>query len=187
MSYASAVDLIAMSRGRTRTGIQIITDRVVQRQIDRIGNVFLETPGDARSIIEMVDGDITAFGKELHDEVVNSPGYPHSDPRPPLEAFFGSVWSPFVQNWEAWKAKNDGWWTNFWAPQSHEAEQYREQLITLREEASKLGMVIASPEPGKPPPGLVESVTGGVASLLKSLIWVGVSVLGFILLLRWIG
>jgi hypothetical protein len=181
MNRADAIQLMALNRSRTRTGIQVLRDRV----IDKVGASILQTPGGATSEISQIDGDVLAFDKEINHAVTDAPGFPHT-PQTALESFYEKAWSPFIQNWQAWKAKYGGWSDNFFWNHAPEAEQYREQLITLREEAQKLGMDVMTPAPMAPTPGLIASLTGGVVEILKGLLWVAVGVIGVVLILRWV-
>lgn len=194
MSYANALQTIAAgSRHRgsgawsdRRDGVSYIVERQEYRPITTVGWELLksmtQTPGGAKSEMARINDDMEAFDKEIHDAVVLAPGYPHSDPRPPLEQFYASVWSPFMQNWMAWYDGHSGWWSNFWWNYTPDAEEYLRQLNELREKARALGMQVHTPEPYTPPKSPLQPAFDFLA-FLKTLLWVAVGIGGAVVLI----
>lgn len=144
----------------------------------RVGASVLQTPGAVQSELDQINDDVLAFGKELNDKITTLPGYPHADPRPPQEQFFASVWSPFVQDWQGWYQKHNGWLGNLMWNHAPEAEEYRKQLIALRDKARGVGIDVQSPEPAAPPKGLVDSVGEAAWGVLKIILIAAISAIG---------
>ena len=140
-----------------------------------IGASILQTPGAVVSELDQINDDILALDHELHGKIADAPGYPHS-PRTDAEGFYGLIWSPFIQDWQAWYAKNNGWWSNLWWNHAPEAEERREQLITLRERAKQLGIQILSPEPAEPPGGVISGVKVLIMEGIKMVLLIGITI-----------
>ena len=142
----------------------------------QVGASILQTPGGIQSEMALIDADMQNFGKELADYVTGQPGYPHDAPRPAIEEFLGSVWSPFYQNWEAWYKANSGWFQNFWWNHAPDAEKFREQLVFLRGKARELGVPIYSAEPSAPDVGPIEKLLGALWGLVRTVVYAGIAI-----------
>lgn len=110
-----------------------------------------QTPGGVQSEIDRINSDFLVFSHEITEVVTNLPGWPSAIPadKKPLSDLFDRVWSPLIQEWQAFYAKNAGWWDNLWWNHAPEAEQFSKQLAEVRAQAERLGMHVLSPQPTK--------------------------------------
>ncbi len=144
-----------------------------------IGASMLQTPGGVVSELERINSDMMVFSKEITD-FVEAHGYPTSVPEEvkPIVSLFTSVWSPFIREWQAFYAKNSGWFDNLWWNHAPEAEQYQEQLVAIREQARSLGMAVLSPEPAKPAVGPIEAFLSAIFGIFRTIVYAGIAIAG---------
>lgn len=186
---------IALRRGHDQRTALIAAKKTIDRIKRReyapdsiVGASWFQTPGGIQSEMSKINGDMMVFSKEITEAVMDV-GYPTNiDPKyADLVKFYRGVWTPFIQEWQAWYANHDGWWTNFWWNNAPHAEEFQKQLIQIREKARTLGMNVGSPTPQLPRSPIedtVEKVVGAIWGLVKVIIYAGIFVGGFVLIRR---
>lgn len=155
-----------------------------------VGASVFQTPGGVQAELEQINSDMLMFSREITDDVERR-GYPQKQDA--VTEFFSSVWSPFIQEWQAWYAKHSGWWGNLWWNHAPQGEQFLAQLVQLREQAKALGMGVASPDPKQPARGLLDPLTDPLEKFLawlfgvvKIIVYGGLIVVGgFALFAAW--
>jgi len=165
---AAGYEARALAVGARGLHRETMSARYADRTV--VGASILQTPGGVQSEMDRINADMMIFSKEISDEIERR-GYP--DKQDAVTAFYASVWSPFIREWQSFYAANRSWWGNLWWNHAPEAETYRDQLVQLRTQARELGMTVTSPDPAAPTPGWIESVLGAIWGLLKTLVYAG--------------
>lgn len=149
------------------------------------GSTF-QSPGDINAELDLIHQNIVAFGTDFTNQVTSQAGYPHAEPRPPLEELYANTWGPFYRDWEAFYTDKRGSWSLWWWNPTGRAEAMLDQYTRIRAKAEELGLHTNVPDPPKPPPGALESFWSVIWNMVKAVLWIGLGIATISLIINWV-
>ena len=122
--------------------------------------------GEVLDEMKLLTGEIRSYGKELFDAT----GDRNLDD--PLTNWYVKRWTSFATRWDNFYSENQGFWDRFVSTDRiyNLTQQFRKEMIEMREIAEEKGMRWGSADPRSPlaaPGGL----TGSLSKTASSLLW----------------